>query len=74
MEVERRQEGRGGLDPQSQRDLVSERAIIAARSKLPHERRVGPPQLSKRLVFSRTAPPVSAERADSDRRFGEVED
>jgi type IV secretory pathway VirD2 relaxase len=29
IEVERRQEGRGGLDPQSQRDLVSERAIVA---------------------------------------------
>ena len=29
IEVERRQEGRGGLDPQSQRELVSERAIVA---------------------------------------------
>jgi type IV secretion system T-DNA border endonuclease VirD2 len=29
IEVERRQEGRGGLDPQSHRDLVSERAIVA---------------------------------------------
>lgn len=29
VEVERRQEGRAGLDPQSQRDLVSERAIVA---------------------------------------------
>lgn len=29
IQVERRQEGRGGLDPQSQRDLVSERAIVA---------------------------------------------
>jgi type IV secretory pathway VirD2 relaxase len=29
MESERRQEGRGGLDPQSQRDVVSTRAIAA---------------------------------------------
>lgn len=29
VEVERRQEGRAALDPQSQRDLVSERAIVA---------------------------------------------
>lgn len=29
IEIERRQEGRGGLDPQSQRDLDSERAIVA---------------------------------------------
>ncbi|WID99909.1 relaxase/mobilization nuclease domain-containing protein (plasmid) [Bosea vestrisii] len=30
IEVERRQEGRGGMDPQSQRELVSERAIVNA--------------------------------------------
>ncbi|AOO84985.1 relaxase/mobilization nuclease domain-containing protein [Bosea vaviloviae] len=30
IEVERRQEGRGGMDPQSQRELPSERAIVNA--------------------------------------------
>ncbi|OYZ88873.1 MAG: hypothetical protein B7X99_20655, partial [Rhizobiales bacterium 17-65-6] len=28
IEAERRQEGRGGLDPQSQRELTAERAIV----------------------------------------------